>query len=90
MVTAQIACGDHDLHWRKTAQYGRAALALHPPRDFEVVGGFDPERDSEPHVNFYLDWFASEGGIATARHDLAFGDISFRFYRKYTKVTKVF
>ena len=87
MVRLQTECGDHDLHWRKTAQYGRAALAVHPYGG-ERVGSFS-SRESLSHNAFYsiLSCGANMDVIKAA---LSRGDIAFRFYRKYSFIKKVF
>lgn len=91
MLTFQIDCRDHDLHMRKTAQYGRAALALHPPGEYTISTTTpSPETQAMEHYVLLKFWFFSGGDMETLRAELLRGDIAFRFYRKYTFIKKVF
>ncbi len=82
MRLEQILYGDHDLHSRKTGQYGRAALALHPYKGFRVGRH---KIDSGPHFHFYNQWIRNPN-LDWAKSALAAGNIAFRLYNKFEVV----
>jgi hypothetical protein len=82
MRVMQINLEDHDLHTRKTAQYGRAALALHPYKGWRVGHQVRHKYESAPHHYFYEHWII-DPSLDWAKSALAAGDIAFRLYNKF-------